>query len=389
MMGFTEAVSVTKSFILSSYSDTSVFLKMSKIHEINKIGQSIWLDSISRAMLQSGYLVEMIEKGVSGLTSNPTIFDKAVAESDLYDDEIKNSFDAGRNVSEIFESIAVSDVRSVADLLFDIYKKTQFLDGYVSIEVSPKLANNSEGTITEARRIWASIDRPNIMIKVPGTGEGANAIRTLIGLGINVNVTLLFSVEAYRRSANAYLEGLQDYLNSGGTSISKIASVASFFVSRIDTAIDSKLTETSLKGKAGVTNARNAYKLFTELFDVSPGGNFNVLRKKGAQFQRPLWASTSVKNPSYPETMYVDQLMGPYTVNTVPENTFFSLLHNATTADTLTNIELESDYLDELTKRGLSIEKTADELLEQGIQAFTDSYNSVLRRIDNKLKEIA
>ena len=389
MMGFTEAVSVTKSFILSSYSDTSVFLKMSKIHEINKIGQSIWLDSISRTMLRSGYLVEMIEKGVSGLTSNPTIFDKAVAESDLYDDEIKNSFDAGRNVSEIFESIAVSDVRSVADLLFDIYKKTQFLDGYVSIEVSPKLANNSEGTITEAKRIWASIDRPNIMIKVPGTGEGANAIRTLIGLGINVNVTLLFSVEAYRRSANAYLEGLQDYLNSGGTSISKIASVASFFVSRIDTAIDSKLTETSLKGKAGVTNARNAYKLFTELFDVSPGGNFNVLSKKGAQFQRPLWASTSVKNPSYPETMYVDQLMGPHTVNTVPENTFFSLLHNATTADRLTNIELESDYLDELTKRGLSIEKTADELLEQGIQAFTDSYNSVLRRISNKLKEIA
>jgi transaldolase len=388
-MGFTEAVSVTKSFILSSYSDTSVFLKMSKIHEINKIGQSIWLDSISRTMLRSGYLVEMIEKGVSGLTSNPTIFDKAVAESDLYDDEIKNSFDAGRNVSEIFESIAVSDVRSVADLLFDIYKKTQFLDGYVSIEVSPKLANNSEGTITEAKRIWASIDRPNIMIKVPGTGEGANAIRTLIGLGINVNVTLLFSVEAYRRSANAYLEGLQDYLNSGGTSISKIASVASFFVSRIDTAIDSKLTETSLKGKAGVTNARNAYKLFTELFDVSPGGNFNVLSKKGAQFQRPLWASTSVKNPSYPETMYVDQLMGPHTVNTVPENTFFSLLHNATTADRLTNIELESDYLDELTKRGLSIEKTADELLEQGIQAFTDSYNSVLRRISNKLKEIA
>ena len=389
MMGFTEAVSVTKSFILSSYSDTSVFFKMSKIHEINKIGQSIWLDSISRTMLQSGYLVEMIEKGVTGLTSNPTIFDKAVSESDLYDDEIKNSFDAGRNVSEVFESIAVSDVRSAADLLFDIYKKTQFLDGYVSIEVSPKLANNSEGTITEAKRIWASIDRPNIMIKVPGTEEGANAIRTLIGKGINVNVTLLFSVEAYRRSANAYLEGLQDYLNSGGTSISKIASVASFFVSRIDTAIDSKLTETSLKGKAGVTNARNAYKLFTELFDVSPGGNFNVLSKKGAQFQRPLWASTSVKNPSYPETMYVDQLMGPYTVNTVPENTFFSLLHNATTADKLTNMELERDYLGELTKRGLSIEKTADELLEQGIQAFTDSYNSVLGRISNKIKEIA
>ena len=388
MMGFTEAVSVTKSFILSSYSDTSVFFKMSKIHEINKIGQSIWLDSISRTMLQSGYLVEMIEKGVTGLTSNPTIFDKAVSESDLYDDEIKNSFDAGRNVSEVFESIAVSDVRSAADLLFDIYKKTQFLDGYVSIEVSPKLANNSEGTITEAKRIWASIDRPNIMIKVPGTEEGANAIRTLIGKGINVNVTLLFSVEAYRRSANAYLEGLQDYLNSGGTSISKIASVASFFVSRIDTAIDSKLTETSLKGKAGVTNARNAYKLFTELFDVSPGGNFNVLSKKGAQFQRPLWASTSVKNPSYPETMYVDQLMGPYTVNTVPENTFFSLLHNATTADKLTNMELERDYLGELTKRGLSIEKTADELLEQGIQAFTDSYNSVLGRISNKIKEI-
>lgn len=389
MMGFTEAVSLTKSFILSSYSDTSVFLKMSKIHEINKIGQSIWLDSISRTMLQSGYLVEMIEKGVTGLTSNPTIFDKAVSESDLYDDEIKNSFDAGRNVSEVFESIAVSDVRSAADLLFDIYKKTQFLDGYVSIEVSPKLANNSEGTITEAKRIWASIDRPNIMIKVPGTEEGANAIRTLIGKGINVNVTLLFSVEAYRRSANAYLEGLQDYLNSGGTSISKIASVASFFVSRIDTAIDSKLTETSLKGKAGVTNARNAYKLFTELFDVSPGGNFNMLSKKGAQFQRPLWASTSVKNPSYPETMYVDQLMGPYTVNTVPENTFFSLLHNATTADKLTNMELERDYLGELTKRGLSIEKTADELLEQGIQAFTDSYNSVLGRISNKIKEIA
>ena len=269
---------------------------MTKIHEINLLGQSIWLDSISRDMFESGQLSDLIQKGVSGLTSNPTIFDKAVSETDLYDNQIKQLHLEGKNSAEIFEAIAIRDVQSAADLMINVYKKTQHKDGYISIEVSPKLANNSELTIEEGIRLWNSIDRPNIMIKVPGTESGSVAIRKLISLGINVNVTLLFTVESY-----------------------------------------------------------------------------------------PLWASTSVKNPLYSPTLYVEKLMGPYTVNTLPENTLEALLQSAKVKDELTNNTDVDRYFNNLEKDGLSVNQITYELLADGIRSFLESYNSVIDRITNKI----
>ena len=356
---------------------------MTKIHEINLLGQSIWLDSISRTMFESNGLSELIKDGVSGLTSNPTIFDKAVSETNLYNAQIKKLHLQGKNVSEIFEAIAVSDVQSAADLMNEIYKKTSARDGYVSIEVSPKIANDSSATIDEAIRIWESINRPNIMIKVPGTKSGAIAIRKLISIGINVNVTLLFSVESYRRSALAYKDGLSDYLNSGGDKVSRIASVASFFVSRLDTAVDNLLDDGLLKGKSGIFNAYKAYELFLNIF----GDEFQNLSESGAQVQRPLWASTSVKNPEYSQTLYVDKLMGPNTVNTVPENTLVELLNNATIKNSLKEFKGINDYFDKLEQVGISIDEITAKLLNEGIKSFSDSYNSVLERIESKSLE--
>ena len=354
---------------------------MTKIHEINLLGQSIWLDSISRNMFESGQLSDLIKKGVSGLTSNPTIFDKAVSETDLYDNQIKQLHLEGKNSAEIFEAIAIRDVQSAADLMINVYKKTQHKDGYISIEVSPKLANNSELTIEEGIRLWNSIDRPNIMIKVPGTESGSVAIRKLISLGINVNVTLLFSVESYIRSARAYIDGLNDYINSGGKNLGNIASVASFFVSRLDTAVDKLLNDNSLKGKSGIFNAYKAYELFLDLF----GNEFDYLRNKGGQVQRPLWASTSVKNPSYSPTLYVEKLMGPNTVNTLPENTLEALLQSAKVKDELTNNTDVDRYFNNLEKDGLSVNQITYELLADGIRSFLESYDSVIDRITNKI----
>ena len=354
---------------------------MTKIHEINLLGQSIWLDSISRTMFESNVLSELIKDGVSGLTSNPTIFDKAVSETNLYNAQIKKLHLQGKNVSEIFEAIAVSDVQSAADLMNEVYEKTSARDGYVSIEVSPKIANDSSATIDEAIRIWESINRPNIMIKVPGTKSGAIAIRKLISIGINVNVTLLFSVESYIRSARAYIDGLNDYINSGGKNLGNIASVASFFVSRLDTAVDKLLNDSSLKGKSGIFNAYKAYELFLDLF----GNDFDHLRNKGGQVQRPLWASTSVKNPSYSPTLYVEKLMGPNTVNTLPENTLEALLQSAKIKDELTNNTNVDRYFNNLEKDGLSVNQITNELLADGIRSFLESYNSVIDRITNKI----
>lgn len=362
------------------------------VFKARELGQSIWLDSISRDMLRSGELAKLVENGVSGVTSNPTIFEKAIADSDIYDEALVEYARDGAAVETVFERLAVDDIRDAADVLRSAYDEANGTDGFVSIEVSPRLAYDTEGTVAEAQRLWATIDRPNVMIKVPGTPEGIPAIQQLISEGINVNVTLLFSINAYRDAANAYIQGVRDFMSSGKGSPNRIASVASFFVSRVDTSVDKGLGEGhELSGKAGIANARVAYGEFKELFDITLGsGNFHPLATTGAQVQRPLWASTSVKNPEYSDTMYVDELMGPQTVNTLPAATLDALLDHGTIENRLdSTIEDAKVVMAGIDAAGVSVDKVTDDLLKAGVKAFSDSYDSLLEQINQKLGKLA
>ena len=363
----------------------------------NEIGQSIWLDSISRELIRSGELARLFRLGVSGVTSNPTIFEKAVSEGASYDDALLLHAEAGGGAGAVFEELAVEDIRDTADLLQGVYDSTASKDGYVSIEVNPLLARDTDGTVDEARRLFESIGRPNVMIKVPGTPEGMPAVRTLIGSGINVNVTLLFSLDAYMSAAQAYINGLRDYVAGGGDAADRIASVASFFVSRVDTTVDGQLDEVAtgnpsadlddLYGNIGIANARMAYGEFQRLFGEV---EFGDLLARGAQFQRPLWASTSVKNPNYPDTMYVDGLMGPHTVNTLPESTLTAMLEHGDLEDRLTGTaEQAQELVESLEGLGISIDTLTADLLAAGVDAFADSYSGLLDRIDAKLDMFA
>jgi transaldolase len=363
-----------------------------RVQKALALGQSIWLDSISRDMIRSGELKKLRDLGVTGVTSNPTIFEKAIAESSTYDEALVAYASGGASLETVFERLAVDDIRDAADVLRPAYDKAGGKDGFVSIEVSPRLAYNTEGTIAEARRLWKAINRPNVMIKVPGTPEGMPAIRKLISEGINVNVTLLFSIDAYKNAANAYISGVSDFMSAGRGSPMRIASVASFFVSRVDTSVDKALPEGHpMRGKAGIANARLAYEEFKKLFDITLGtGNFHPLATTGAQPQRPLWASTSVKNPAYPDTMYVDELMGPQTVNTLPGNTLEALLDHGKIEDRLNPCIAEAHkQMEAITKAGVSMKKVTDDLLAAGVKAFSDSYDSLLKRIEAKLSKLA
>ncbi|MDP6667336.1 MAG: transaldolase [Dehalococcoidia bacterium] len=365
---------------------------MNNIQKALENGQSIWLDSISRDMLRSGELQRYVDLGVTGVTSNPTIFDKAIAESDTYDEALVEYAKDGADRQTVFERLAVDDIRDAADVLRPVYDNAGTRDGYVSIEVSPALADDTEGTVTEARRLWAAIDRPNVMIKVPGTPAGVPAVKTLIAGGINVNVTLLFAIDAYRAAANAFIEGLSEFAQSGRGNPGTVASVASFFVSRVDTSVDAVLPEGhELSGKAGIANAKLAYAEFGEIFDrnLGGGGSFFPLHTTGAQVQRPLWASTGVKNPAYPDTLYVDGLMGPDTVNTVPEATMTEFLDHGNAGTPLTEgLEGARAQIDGLSAEGISLDAITDELLVAGVQAFADSYESLLDRIEEKLRAL-
>ena len=363
----------------------------------NEIGQSIWLDSISRELIRSGELARLFRMGVSGVTSNPTIFEKAVSEGASYDDALRRHAESGQGAGAAFEELAVEDIRDTADLLRGIYESTASKDGYVSIEVNPLLARDTDGTVDEARRLFESIGRPNVMIKVPGTPEGMPAVRTLIGSGINVNVTLLFSLDAYISAAGAYINGLRDYVAGGGDAADCIASVASFFVSRVDTSVDGQLDKAAaddpsadlddLYGAIGIANARMAYGEFQRLFGE---GEFGDLSARGAQFQRPLWASTSVKNPDYSDTMYVDGLMGPHTVNTLPESTLTALLEHGDVEDRLTGkAEQARELVESLEGLGISLDSITGDLLVAGVGSFADSYSGLLDRIDAKLDMLA
>lgn len=358
------------------------------IKQLVQEGQSIWQDDISRQLIEDGSLRAAIdETGIRGVTSNPTIFQKAIAGSDTYDEEIKSLLTAGKDAAEVFQTVAVKDIQDACDLFRPIYDESNRGDGYVSMEVLPGLARDTAGTIENARTLWQAINRPNLMIKVPGTVEGVPAVKQLLTEGVNVNITLLFSIQNYIAVAEAYIEALQARVELGEP-VDHVASVASFFVSRVDTAADKQLNEIgsdealALRGKAAIANAVLAYEKFEELFS---GEAWEALAAKGAMVQRPLWASTGVKNPDYPDTLYVDTLIGPDTVNTAPLATIKAFLDHGTVKRTV-----DTDYagahkvMEDLAGVGVDIDAITAKLENDGISSFMTSYDDLLESVENK-----
>ena len=366
---------------------------MNNVIKITKsMGQSLWLDSISREMINSGEIENLINAGISGITSNPTIFDKAIGQSNVYDSALIEYSKTSENTEEIFEKLAIDDIKNAANLLSKTYQYSNFNDGYVSIEVSPKHANDPEATIKQAERLWNKINKPNVMIKVPGTNEGFIAVKTLISKGINVNITLLFSVDQYEKTAYAYLDGLTEFAKSGLGATSSVCSVASFFISRIDTAVDNLLDENSqLRGKIGISNAKIAYDKYKKIFDKNlyGEGSFFPLYSTGAKVQKPLWASTSVKNPDYDKNLYLNNLVGEETINTIPLETFnnFSLSGKPNNS-LIENIDQAEENINLLSKQGIKFDDITNQLLQDGIKAFSDSYDSLLKKINEKLSKL-
>ncbi len=355
---------------------------MTKIHELTNLGQSIWYDNISRSLLDSGKFDELLQSGVVGVTSNPSIFEKAIGKSADYDSAIAQLSDASMTDEGVYEQLAVADIQRTADLLEPVYRATNKLDGYVSLEVSPNLAHDTQGTIDAARRLWNWVDKKNLMIKVPATPAGIPAIKTLIGEGININVTLLFAVDAYEAVAQAYIEGLEEHQKH--CKLNHVASVASFFVSRVESLADKKLEEagnSELQGKIGIANAKVAYESFQKIFS---GERWEKLAEAGAMVQRPLWASTSTKNAAYPDTMYVDGLIGPNTVNTVPPATLDHFLDHGTVAETLVGLDEAQETMDALAAAGVDMKAITDQLLEEGVGSFAKSFDSLLASVAEK-----
>jgi transaldolase len=362
--------------------------------KVYELGQSIWYDNIERRLLENGEMAEMIERGeIYGVTSNPSIFNNAIAKSSDYDAALVPLARAGKTAIEIFEALAVEDIRQAADLFADFYHATGGKDGFVSLEVNPDLANNTEETLSEAKRLWNLVDRPNLMIKIPATKAGIPAITAAIAAGINVNVTLIFSQERYAEVMEAYLAGLEQRV-AAGEPIKKVASVASFFVSRLDTNVDGKLEAKvkageitqekaeSLYGKAAVANAKLAYQGFRKIFESE---RFAALKNKGAQLQRPLWASTSTKNPAYPDVLYVDTLIGPNTVNTVPPKTLAQFNDHGTVDLTLEDGLTDAEQVfSKLEAVGVSIEQVTQELEEAGVRAFSEAFHSLIETVENR-----
>jgi transaldolase / glucose-6-phosphate isomerase len=364
------------------------------VQEASLIGQSIWYDTIRRGMLKSGELQGLIDQGVTGLTANPTIFEKAIVGSTDYDEALLELARAGKSANECYEALIAGDIQAVADLLRPIYDRTGGADGYASLEVSPHLAYDTQGTIVEARRFFAALNRPNVMVKVPSTQEGIPAIRQLISEGININITLIFSLDAYQQVREAYISGLEELAQKGGD-LSKVASVASFFVSRVDTAVDTRLEERirqgneelqDLLGKAAIANAKLAYRAFQETFSAE---RFAALQERGARLQRPLWASTGTKNPAYSDVLYVDNLIGPHTVNTMPDVTLKAFLDHGHVAETVTrNVDDAQDTLQSLEQAGISMEQVTAELLADGVKAFADSFDKLIANIEEKKQRL-
>ena len=370
---------------------------MNPLIQLSELGQSPWLDDLHRDLIRKGELKRMIEEeGLRGMTSNPSIFEKAIGETDEYKDDLQALLSAGKlDDMAVYESLAVEDIQGACDVFRPVYDKTGKADGFVSLEVPPALAMETEKTIDEAKRLWALVDRQNLMVKVPGTKPGVPAIKALIGQGININVTLLFSIGSYEKVVESYIAGLEDFAKAGGD-VSKVASVASFFLSRIDTVVDKHLGGLSgaqkdegakLKGKVAIAWAKLAYQRWKELF---AGARWEALAAKGAKPQRLLWASTSTKDPALPATYYVDALIGKQTVDTMPAATMKAFGESGTAKDTI-----ESDLpgakatIEALPKLGISLEKVTDDLVEDGVKKFIESFDKLLGGVAKKRKELA
>ena len=368
--------------------------------ELKTLGQSIWLDDIDRGDLRSGRFGRLIdEDGLSGATGNPTIFEHSITHDTTYDEQIQQLIPEETSAQEIYEALAITDEQTVADLLRPAYERTGGQDGFVSIEVSPYLAHDTEKTLAEVRRFWHTIDRPNLMVKIPSTPAGIPAIRQALAEGININITLMFSLDNYRQVAQAYLSALEERL-AVGKDISRIASVASFFVSRVDVLVDQllqdKIKATSpgaeqqqlkaLQGKAAIANARLAYQEFKRLFGTP---RFEALRQHGARVQRPLWASTGTKNPAYRDVLYVEELIGPNTVNTMPLKTLESFRdHGRVRLSVEEDIPQAQAVLAALEAAEIDYEQVTRQLQDEGVQKFIDSFDKLFRCIESKRKAL-
>jgi transaldolase len=367
---------------------------MSSITQLTDLGQSLWYDYMERRIIENGELAALINQGdIRGLTSNPSIFNHAIAKSKDYDSALIPMAWAGYDDKKILEQLMVEDIARVADLLRPLFDKTHGGDGFVSLEVRPDLAYDTEKTIAEAQRLWDIVHRPNVMIKIPATKPGLTAIRQSIAAGININITLIFSIDRYMEVMEAYLSGLEDRIKVGKP-IDQINSVASFFVSRIDSKVDKYLDPIiqssgreaqiakSLLGKIAIANARLAYEEFRKIFESE---RFGKLQAKGAKLQRPLWASTSTKNPEYPDTMYVDELIGNHTVNTVPPQTLEAFRdHGKVQLSIEKNLDQAKNQFSDLASVGISMQNITHELEEEGVQAFSEAYNSLIASVKNR-----
>ncbi len=361
---------------------------MNTIQQAYQLGQSVWLDFIRRSFLTSGEMGKLILEGVAGMTSNPTIFEKAITGSTDYDRPLEDLAGKGLSPFQIYDALTLEDIGLAADLLRPVYEKTGGKDGYVSLEVNPHLAHDTEGTVAEGLRLFSTLTRPNVMIKVPATAEGIPAIEELTLQGVNVNVTLIFSLQQYRDAAQAYLVGIKKRA-ARGQPVDTLASVASVFVSRIDTSTDPILTERGLRdlvGQTAIANARLIYAHFTEIFS---GHDWDGLSARGGRPQRPLWASTSTKNPSYPDTIYVDNLIGPRTVNTLPLETLRAFLDHGTAAAVLGGgLEGAVRHMKRLEESRIDMETITRDLLGKGVASFTDSFDSLLEGIGRKTRHL-
>lgn len=362
---------------------------MANLNDLSNLGQAIWLDYIRRYFLTSGELSSWVEKGLRGVTSNPSIFERAIAGSQDYDQDLEALIARGFSANEIYESLVFKDIRQAADFLRSVYEKTNGKDGFVSLEVSPFLANNTEETVSESRRLFRTLDRPNVMIKIPATPAGIYAINTLTGEGININVTLIFSIEHYEAAAEAYITGLEHFLLQGGD-LTKVASVASFFISRVDAAVDKileALGEDNLRGKIAIANAKVAYQRFGELFS---GKRWDRLAEAGANVQRPLWASTGTKNPQYSDTLYVDSLIGQHTVNTLPPATLNAYLDHGKVEPSI-NLGMSEarSSLIKLDRLGVDLDSITDKLQADGVAAFQASFTKLMDSIAEKQQKLA
>ncbi|HEX2194239.1 MAG TPA: transaldolase [Candidatus Limnocylindria bacterium] len=365
---------------------------MNTLHRLHaEHDQSPWIDFIDRDLIASGRLADLMDQGIRGLTSNPTIFAKAVA-SGQYDELIRREIESGDDARQIYEEIAIADVGDAADVLARVYDGDDAADGYVSIEVEPELAEDTQATLERARHLWTRLSRPNVFVKIPATAAGLPAIEAAVAEGINVNITLMFSVDVYRQVAHAYLAGLRRRVERG-QDVRRVASVASFFVSRVDTKVDEKLEELgtpealALRGKAAIANAKRAYAAFGEIFD---GDEFADLRAAGARVQRCLWASTSTKNPEYRDVLYVEELIGPRTVNTMPLETIQAFLDHGLVERRL---DAELDEAEETLRRlealGIGMDDVTRELLDEGVAAFAKSFEELIGTIESQRRALA